>query len=192
MITSKRRARRRARGRRSRQLPAKPGTRTSGSPRPRRITSTSSPPSRHECAALPRPRERHGPCACHFAANLMLFPQSERQSGFFLVLSCCGCWVCRARAGVGGTTPEDYCRAVNMPLDESDLTGRPRTVRRPLAKRASLPTREAATSCRRSKIDNECDLRKNSVNSFYPNYPNCPCVNRFVRAMEETGNSWRG
>ncbi len=35
----------------------------------------------------------------------------------------------------------------------------------------------------RRKIDNECDLRKNSVNSFYPNHPNCPCVNRFVRVI---------
>ena len=31
-----------------------------------------------------------------------------RQSGFFLVLSCCGCRVCRAIAVVGGTTPKDY------------------------------------------------------------------------------------
>src|SRR5271157_2972319 len=43
----------------------------------------------------------------------------------------------------------------------------------------------------RRKIDNNRDFRKNSVSSFYPNYPNHPNVNRSVRVMGETGNSWR-
>ena len=41
----------------------------------------------------------------------MLCPQSERQSGFFLVLSCCGCWDCRAIAVVGGTTPNSFMQS---------------------------------------------------------------------------------
>src|SRR5271157_385701 len=78
-----------------------------------------------------------------------------------------------------------------MPLEETDLTGGPRPVRRSFGSRASLSHTRRRDRVGRRKIDNAGDSRKNSVNSFYQNYPTYPYLNRSVRVMGEAGSSPR-
>ena len=101
----------------------------------------------------------------------MLFPQSERQSGFFLVLSCCGCWVCRAIAGEGGTMPKDYVEQLTCRSMKAISQG----VHEPCEDRWSTervcPHARWRSDVGRRKIANESDFRKEFGRFFLSKLP---------------------
>src|SRR3954447_17625881 len=77
-ITSKSCASLRAKGKRSFHPPARPGTRTRGSPLPMRITSAGSPPNFTRPSLPSSGQEKKvDEEPCHFAANFMLPPQAS-------------------------------------------------------------------------------------------------------------------
>ena len=121
----------------------------------------------------------------------MLFPQSERHSSFLPGAIRCGREVYRAIIVVAGNIPNFQveqltCRSMEA-ISWGDLD--PSEDRWKNSEFAQ--TRAGGDGVERRKIDNVRDSRKNSVNSFYPDYPSYSYLNRSVRVMGETGSSSR-